>query len=83
MVFCTQLVFSMKCPLTLLNGYLMNLAKPGYANRGPYNPFTIRLLKNVFGFEAPEIITTILLVILIGLGISTFISLRKMRLKYN
>ena len=71
-----QVIFSMRCPLVLMSGYLRELADPGYTDNFLYKPFVVEMLKKIFGFEAPAIIITVIAFIGTGLMIITLIHLR-------
>lgn len=54
-IFFIQLIFGCRCPLTLLSGYLMEMANPGFTNRRLYyKPFIIELLKKILGLNHPK-----------------------------
>lgn len=76
-MFTVQLVFSFRCPLVLVSGYLRELAHPGFTNNWIYKPFTVELLKNVFGFQAPEIVITVIAAIGTGLMVITLLNTKE------
>lgn len=55
-----NLFFSFRCPLSLISGYLRELAHPGYAQGWDYKPFVVEQLKHL-GFQVPDILITIIL----------------------
>lgn len=58
----TQIFFSMRCPLTLLEWYLRKAADPSY--KIPLGePFTVRLIRNVTGLTVPGVAIMIALII--------------------
>lgn len=77
--FTLQSAFSFKCPLSLVSGYLRELAHPGAADSEYYTPFVVEQLKNIFGFQAPAILITIVTVIGTGLMIVVLLSIRRLR----
>ena len=76
-MFTVQLVFSFRCPLVLVSGYLRELAHPGFTDSWLYQPFTVELLKSMFGFQAPDIVITVITAIGTGLMIVTLLNIRK------
>ncbi len=55
-----NLCFGLKCPLSLISGYLRELAHPGYMEGLGYRPFVVEQLKYL-GFDIPDILITIIL----------------------
>ena len=76
-MFTVQLVFSFRCPLVLVSGYLRELTHPDFTDGWFYNPFTVKLLKSVFGFQAPDIVITVITAIGTGLMIATWLNIKR------
>lgn len=76
-MFTVQLVFSFRCPLVLISGYLRELANPGFTDKWLYQPFIVELLKSMFGFTAPDIVITVITAIGTGLMIVTLLNIRR------
>lgn len=55
-----NLLFSFRCPLSLISGYLRELAHPGHAQTSDYRPFVVEQLR-YFGFNIPDILITIII----------------------
>lgn len=68
-VLSLQLLFGFKCPLTLLERYLHELSDPEYPSYAYNEPFIVRTLRSIFGFELPGIAISIVTIILGGMGI--------------
>lgn len=74
-VFAMQLLFSMRCPLTLLAAYFEELANPGFVgNKYVYNPFIITVLREYFGLSIPAILIVIITVIGTGFMVITILN---------
>jgi hypothetical protein len=76
-VFTIQLVFSFRCPLVLISGYLRELAHPGFTDNWLYQPFIVGFLKSAFGFTAPDVVITVITAIGTGLMIVTLLNTRR------
>ena len=75
-IFGIQIIFSMRCPLVLISGYLRELANPGSTDSFLYKPFVVEMLKKFFGFEAPAIIITVITLLGTGLMIISLITIK-------
>ncbi len=73
----TQAVFGMRCPLLLLSGYLRELAHPGIPTSSYYQPFVATLLKKEFGFNTPDLVITVITVIVGWMAVITLLSLKR------
>ncbi len=82
-VFTSQLIFSFRCPLVLISGYLRELTNPGFTDKWFYKPFTIELLKSMFGFQAPSIVITVITIIGTGLMIVTLLNIGRLQINYE
>lgn len=80
-ILIVQIIFSLRCPLVLLSGYLRELAHPGFTDHWLYKPFVVELLKSAFNFQAPDIAITVVSIIGAGLAIVTLIGIRKRKVK--
>lgn len=59
-IFFLQLSLGMRCPLTIISGWLQEMAEPGFTEgKWLYEPFLVRVLNDTFGFQAPEIVFTV------------------------
>lgn len=76
-MFTVQLVFSFRCPLVLISGYLRELAHPGFTDNWLYQPFIVGFLKSTFGFTTPDIVITVITAIGTGLMIVTLLNIRR------
>ena len=76
-LFPVQAIFSFKCPLVLLSGYLREIGGVTATNDSFYRPFVITTLKNLFGFTAPDIVITILIIVGSWVSVMTFLCLHR------
>ena len=75
--FTAQLVFSFRCPLVLLSGFLRELGNPAMRAEGwLYDPFIVRVLKSTFGFSIPAIAITIASVVGTVLMVTTLLHVK-------
>ncbi len=77
-MFAAQVACGLRCPLTLVSGYLRELAQPpqGGASGSYDKPFVVELMKSI-GLQVPDIAVTITVAVGTGFMIATLLHGRK------
>ena len=75
-LFPIQVLFSFRCPLVLLSGYLRQIAHSNN-NLNFYNqPFVVRMLREYLGFRVPDICITIIILLGVGVAMCTLLTIK-------
>jgi len=74
-VLISQVVFSGRCPLSILAAYVGAIGSGRDMSGLLVNPFIVEILKQTFGFSIPDIVITILMFLLALIAVVTLISM--------
>jgi hypothetical protein len=72
----TQALFSFRCPMVLLSGYLRQIAHPEHELSYFYKPFVVTALHNYLGFSVSDICVTITLVVGMVIAVWTLLTIK-------
>ncbi|MBI2632768.1 MAG: hypothetical protein HYW78_00035 [Parcubacteria group bacterium] len=78
-MFAVLVIFSCRCPLSLISGYLFKMADSEFKKNSKFfEPFIVGFLKRRFGLIIPDLIITIVIIIGVAISIITVLSYYKL-----